>query len=391
MLALGEVMGSGSIINSARFRGVLYQVLVVGLTVAVAWYLVSNTLDNLAKRGIATGFDFLSREAGFDISESLISYSAADTYFRAVVAGLVNTLEVSILGMILASIIGLVVGIARLSSNWLIARLATIYVEAVRNIPLLLQLFLWYAIITSLPGPREAYNPGLGIFLSNRGLTVPHPVVDTTLWVVLAALGVGLVGAIMLYRWSSRRHEQTGQTFPSVSSGIALIVGLPLVAFLLMGAPLHWDVPELAGFNFGGGVTVSPEFAALLAGLTIYTASFIAEIVRSGIQAVPYGQSEAALALGLKRGFVLRLVVLPQALRVIVPPLTSQYLNLTKNSSLAVAIGFPDLVSVTNTSANQTGQVVESVALMMAVFLTISLGIAGFMNWYNKRVALVTR
>lgn len=380
-----------SLLNSARFRGIVYQVLVVGLVVALGWYLVHNTLINLAARGIATGLDFLGREAGFDIGESSIPYSSADTYFHALVVGLLNTLEIAVLGMVLATLLGLVVGIGRLSGNWIIARLATLYVEAVRNVPLLLQLFVWYGIVTALPGPRQALNPLPGIFLSNRGLKVPlpesHPI---HVWLLLA-LAVGLVLAWLLKRWAVARHARTGQPFPWLWTGTGVTLGLPFLLFLAAGAPLAMDVPTLRGFNFSGGGTLSPEFAALLAGLTVYTAAFIAEIVRSGILAVPSGQTEAALSLGLSRGKTLRLIILPQALRVMVPSLTSQYLNLTKNSSLAVAIGYPDLVSVANTAINQTGQAVEGVGVVMVVFLVISLALSLLMNWYNAKVALVTR
>ncbi|MBF0375187.1 MAG: amino acid ABC transporter permease [Alphaproteobacteria bacterium] len=377
--------------NNRRFRAILYQVLVIAGTVAVGFYLVSNTLDNLAQRGIATGLTFLGREAGFDISESLVDYSAADTYGEALVVGLLNTLKVSLIGIVLASLIGTVIGIARLSSNWLLARLATVYVEGVRNIPLLLQLFVWYGVITALPSPRQALAPMPGVFLTNRGLRIPSIDWNPAYWVVLAALFAGLVGAFLMARWGRRRHEATGRPFPAVLAGTGLTLGLTLAAFVLIGAPLALEVPELSGFNFQGGLVLSPEFAAVLAGLTIYTAGFIAEIVRSGILAVARGQTEAALSLGLTRLQVLRLVVLPQALRVIVPPMTSQYLNLTKNSSLAVAIGYPDLISVANTAINQTGQAVEGVAIAMAAYLTISLAISAFMNWYNRKVALVSR
>lgn len=380
-----------SLLNSARFRGVVYQVLVVAAVVALGWYLVDNTLANLSARGISTGFGFMEQEAGFDIGESPIAYSAADSYFHALLVGLLNTLVVGGWGIVLATLIGLVVGIARLSSNWLVARLATLYVETVRNVPLLLQLFVWYGIVTSLPGPRQALNPVSGVFLSNRGLKIPVPETQAVHPYMLAALVVGLIIAWAVRRWAVARHARTGQPFPWVLTGTGIVLGLPLAVFLAAGAPLVMSVPELQGFNFSGGASLSPEFAALLAGLTIYTASFIAEIVRSGILAVPHGQTEAALSLGLSRAKTLRLVVLPQALRVIVPPLTSQYLNLLKNSSLAVAIGYPDLVSVANTTINQTGHAVEGVGVVMAVFLTISLALSFVMNWYNSKVALVTR
>lgn len=380
-----------ALVYSARFRGVVYQVLVVGGVVALGWYLVNNTLANLAARGIATGLGFLGQESGFDIGEGMIPYSAADTYARALLVGILNTLKVAVLGIVLASVIGLAVGVARLSRNWLIARLATIYVEAVRNVPLLLQLFVWYGIVTALPVPRQAIDVGLGVFLSNRGLKIPAPVWHETYWPAVIVLVLAAVGLFVLRRWAIERMNRTGHPFPWLSTGLAAMVVLPLLTLMATGAPVEWSVPQLQGFNFQGGVDLSPEFAALLAGLSVYTAAFIAEIVRSGILAVPHGQTEAALSLGLSRAKTLRLVVLPQALRVIVPPLTSQYLNLLKNSSLAVAIGYPDLVSVANTAINQTGQAVEGVALTMAVYLVVSLALSLLMNWYNAKVALVTR
>jgi general L-amino acid transport system permease protein len=375
--------------NDRRVRGVLYQLLVVGGTVALGAYLVSNTLANLESRNIATGFGFLGREAGFGISEHLISYSAVDSYFRALVVGLLNTLLVSAVGIVLATVLGTVAGVARLSPNWLVARLATLYVESLRNVPVLLQLFLWYALITEgLPASRQALEPLPGVFVSNRGVFLPVPVADDAYLLMMVGLVAGLAGAFLVGRWARRRQEQTGQIFPTVAAGLALVVGLPILGYLLGGAPTALDVPELKGFNFAGGIQLSPEFAALLFGLVAYTGTFIAEIVRGGILAVPHGQTEAGLALGLRRGQILRLVILPQALRVIIPPLTSQYLNLTKNSSLAVAVGYPDLVNVANTAINQTGQAIEGIALIMAVYLTISLSISAFMNWYNARIAL---
>lgn len=375
--------------NDERARGVIYQVALLAFVAGLAWFLVANTLRNLEARHIATGFGFLEREASFGISEHLISYSAADSYLRAFVVGLLNTLEVSILGIVLCTLLGIVVGIARLSGNWLVSRLAGCYVEAVRNVPLLLQLFLWYALITEvLPGARQAINILDAVFLSNRGLKVPAPVWDVPWLAVTFGLAAGLACAALVAWWSRRALERTGRLIPSLRIGILLVIGLPFVAFLATGAVLRFEVPRLAGFNFSGGYNLSPEFTALLLGLTIYTGAFVAEIVRGGILAVPHGQTEAALALGLSRSKVLRLVVLPQSLRVAVPPLTSQYLNLTKNSTLAVAIGYPDLVSVGNTAINQTGQAVECVAIIMAVYLAISLALSGLMNWFNARVAL---
>ncbi|MBP2297682.1 amino acid ABC transporter permease [Azospirillum picis] len=378
-------------LNSARVRGWLYQGLFLACALAVAWYLVSNTLTNLSTRGVATGFGFLEREAGFEIGESLVSYSASDTYLKALAVGLLNTLAVSAAGVVLATVLGVLIGVARLSSNWMVSRFATLYVETIRNVPLLLQLVVWYTIMNRLPSPREALEVVPHVFLSNRGMKFPVLAEHAGHGWVLLALVAGIAAAIAAVRYGRRRREATGRPFPTLPLAIAAVLLPPVAAFVATGAPLAFDVPELTGFNFEGGGSVTPEFTALLVGLSVYTAGFIAEIVRSGILAVPHGQTEAALALGLKPAQILRLVILPQALRVIVPPLTSQYLNLTKNSSLAVAIGYPDLVSVSNTSANQTGQVVEAVAMMMAVYLIISLCISGFMNWYNRKVALVTR
>jgi general L-amino acid transport system permease protein len=375
--------------NDRRVRSVLYQVAVIGGMALLGAYLVSNTLANLASRNIATGFGFLGREAGFGVSESLIEYSPADSYARVLLVGLLNTLKVSVVGIVLATIIGTIAGIARLSRNWLVARFASVYVEGLRNIPVLLQLFFWYALISELlPGPRQALNPLPGVFLSARGLKFPEPVWQTTHLLMFIAVLVGIAAAWVIGRWARIRRERSGQLFPSIQVGLALMLGPPILVWILGGAPTAMNVPELRGFNFVGGFTVTPEFTALLVGLVLYTGTFIAEIVRGGILAVAHGQTEAGLALGLSRGQVLRLIILPQALRVIIPPLTSQYLNLTKNSSLAIAIGYPDLVSTANTAINQTGQAVEGIAIIMAVYLTVSLSISTFMNWYNRRIAL---
>ena len=369
----------------------IYQILAISVVGGLIWFLVSNTMHNLSVRNIATGFGFLHREAGFAIGETLISYTPQDTYGRAILVGLLNTLRVAVIGIVLATILGTIIGIARLSKNWLIAKLASIYVEVMRNIPLLLQLFFWYAIIAdNMPGPRQAANPMPGVFISNRGIKVPALEGNGLDW-ILGGLALAIVIAIVLAHWASRRQEKTGQIFPFWRVTVALILVLPALSFMVSGGSLSLQIPVLKGFNFVGGLTLTPEFAALLLGLVIYTAAFIAEVVRSGIQAVNQGQWEAAGALGLKRTQVLRLVVLPQALRVIIPPMTSQYLNLTKNSSLAVAIGYPDLVSVVNTTLNQTGQAIEGILIIMGAYLTVSLSISVFMNWYNKHIALVER
>jgi general L-amino acid transport system permease protein len=389
---IGIVPTAPAFWNNPTVRSVVYQVLLVGGVIAVGAYLIHNTLVNLERQGIATGFGFLSREAAFEIGESLIAYSPADTYGRALIVGLLNTLCVAGIGIVLATILGTLIGIARLSTNWLISKLASFYVETVRNIPVLLQLIVWWDILrVSAPGPREAWQPLPDVFISNRGVIYPVPIHNPVhLWMGLALL-LGIVASVFVTRWARARQTATGEQFPVLKVNAALIIGLPLLVFVIGGMPLELDKPELRGFNFSGGHVVSPEFVALLVGLTVYTAAFISEIVRAGILAVSWGQTEAAMALGLRRGLALRLVVLPQALRVIVPPMTSQYLNLTKNSSLAVAIGFPDLQSIANTTMNQTGQAIEGIALSMAVYLTISLLISLFMNWYNRFVTLVER
>lgn len=373
-------------------RSVVYQVLVVGAVAFIIWYLVSNTLANLAARNIASGFDFLGREAGLPIGEHVIDYTPADTYLRAIVVGVLNTLRVALPGLIFATLLGTVIGIGRLSANWLIAKICSIYVEVMRNLPLAVQLFFWYMLITeNFPAVRQAWDLGLGFHLSQRGLVFPVPVAhEAHLW-MLIAFAVGIVVTWVVHRWARRRQMATGLQFPVVRTALALVLGLPLLAFIAGGAPTEMDVPVLRGFNFQGGLSVTPEFVALWIGLVTYTAAFIAEIVRAGILAVSHGQTEAAYALGVRPGLTLRLVVLPQALRVIIPPMISQYLNLTKNSTLALLIGYPDIVNILNTIINQTGQAVEGVAMIMAAFLTVSLSISAVMNWYNKKIALVER
>lgn len=373
-------------------RSWVYQALILGLVGLAVWYLVANTLHNLAVRNISTGFDFLDRRAGFAIGEAPVAYASTDTYGRAILVGLLNTLRVSIIGIVAATLLGTALGIARLSKNWLVSHVAGAYIEIVRNIPLLLQLFFWYAIITeSLPGPRQAYNPVVGVFISNRGLQMPALQGNGAADWMLAGLAAAVVAVIFLGHWAKRRQEMSGRIFPLIRVAVALCIALPLSGWMLAGAPLSVDMPRLEGFNFSGGLTLTPEFTALLAGLIIYTSAFTAEVVRSGIQSVSPGQWEAAASLGLPYARMLRLVILPQALRVIVPPMTSQYLNLTKNSSLAVAIGYPDIVSVVNTTLNQTGQAIEGILIIMAAYLSVSLSISLLMNWYNHRIALVER
>ncbi len=375
-----------------RFRSLGYQVGAVVVVGLIVFYFAHNASNNTARQGIASGFGFLDREAGFEISTTLISYSPADTYGRALLVGLLNTLLVAAIGCVLTTIIGTLLGIARLSSNVLVRQITLWYVELMRNTPLLLQLVVWWDLLRfSAPGPREAWQIVPGVFVSNRGLTYPVPVWHAAYWWMLLAGGLGIVATVFVARWAKRRQERTGEQFHTILVGVALIVVPALAVFLAAGAPFELDRPALAGFNFQGGTNISPEFAALLFGLVTFTSAFTAEIVRSGIQAVSWGQTEAAAALGLRRGKVLRLVVLPQAIRVIIPPMTSEYLSLTKNSSLAVGIGFADFVSVANTELNQTGQAIEVITILMAVYLTISLTISVFMNFYNRYMALVER
>ncbi|MGE0799023.1 MAG: amino acid ABC transporter permease [Lautropia sp.] len=378
--------------GSEKARGILWQVLLLGAVLFGGWYLFHNTQLNLARSNIQVGFGFLGKEAGFEIAESLIDYDASRSFGRAFLVGIGNTLYVAIVGIILATILGTVIGIARLSDNWLLRKLASAYVEVMRNVPLLLQLLVWYTFFTELlPGIRQAINIGGVAFISQRGFRfawpAPHPAFT---WVGIA-LVVGIVAFLFWRSYARRVQQQTGRQLPVGWGALALIVGLPLVAWLIGGAPTALEYPKLAGFDMQGGINISPEFSALLIGLTTYTAAFIAEVVRAGILSVAKGQTEASQALGLSPGQRLRLVTLPQALRVIVPPMTSQYLNLTKNSSLAVAIGYPDLVAVANTTMNQTGQAIEAIAILMAVYLVISLVISVLMNIYNNRVRLVER
>jgi His/Glu/Gln/Arg/opine family amino acid ABC transporter permease subunit len=451
--------------SDERFRNIIYQVLVVAAVVTLFGWLWSNTRYNLEVRRIATGWGFLSREAGLPIGEHLIDYDPSNSYFRALLVGVLNTLKVAITGIVLATILGTLLGVARLSKNWMLAKFAGAYVEIVRDLPLLLQLLFWYSLLQGLPGPRQAarplypvfsealasydprygyvlgaivlgivlagfyhsrshakqvyerslvygaalialplavwwlvgvpspvaFEPVPGVFLSNRGLKIPYIHWEAAhSWALLAF--VAGIAITYFYRKTVRAKQmQDGQIRLVWPFALTAIIGLPILVWAVLGAPFQPDVPELRGFNFRGGLDISPEFFALLLGLTLYTAGFIAEIVRAGILAVSQGQWEAAQALGLPRGRVMNLIVLPQAMRVIIPPMTSQFLNITKNSSLAVAIGYQDIVSIANTTLNQTGQAIEGIAIIMLVYLTISLSISLFMNWYNKRIALVER
>ncbi len=380
--------------NDPKIRSIAYQVTLCAVVGFLVFAAVRNAVDNLERAHIASGFGFWNNTAGFDISQTLIQFdSATSSYGRAFWVGLLNTLLVAGLGIVFATILGFTIGIARLSTNWLVARTAAGYVETIRNIPLLLQLLFWYnAVLKALPAIRESLVIPGGIYLNNRGLFLPLPIFKSGFGFVLAALAVGVIGAIAFYVWARKRQEQTGRQAPVFSAALGLVIGLPLLVLALAGFPLGFEYPEAGRFNINGGIEILPEFAAMLFGLSIYTAAFIAEVVRAGIAAVSRGQTEAAYSLGLTPGPTLRLIVVPQAMRVIIPPLTSQYLNLTKNSTLAVAIGYPDLVQVfTGTVLNNTGQAVEVVAITMAVYLTISLATSLLMNVYNSRIALVER
>jgi general L-amino acid transport system permease protein len=380
--------------NNPRVRSVAYQVALCAVVVFLVYGAASNAIENLARARIASGFGFWVQTAGFDIIQTLIGYSSrTSTYGRAFWVGLLNTLLVAGIGIVLATILGFIIGISRLSNNWLLAKAAGCYVELVRNLPLLLQLLFWYnAVLKALPDIRDSLSIGGRVFLNNRGLFLPTPIFKHGFGGAEIALLIGIIGATAYRIWARKRQERTGRQAPVLWVTLALVIGLPLATFTLSGAPLSFEFPQAGRFNITGGTEVLPEFVALLFGLTIYTAAFIAEVVRAGILAVSRGQSEAAFSLGLRPGPTLRLIVVPQAMRVIIPPLTSQYLNLTKNSSLAVAIGYPDLVQVfTGTVLNQTGQAVEVVAITMLVYLVISLATSLLMNIYNSRMALKER
>jgi general L-amino acid transport system permease protein len=383
-----------SFLYNPMVRNIAYQAVLCAIILLLVYAAVMNAAENLARAKIASGFGFWNNTANFDISQTLIEYNTrTSTYGRAFWVGLLNTLLVAGLGIVLATILGFIVGISRLSKNWLLARVATGYVELIRNLPLLLQLLFWYnAVLKALPETRDSLAIPGGAVLNNRGLFLPQPVGKEGFGVVVIVFVVGIIATIAFRWWAARRQERTGEQAPVLWVAVTLVIGLPLVAFVLAGFPLELSYPQKGRFNVSGGIEILPELAALLFGLVLYTAAFIAEAVRAGILAVSHGQTEAAYSIGLRPRPTMRLIIIPQAMRVIVPPLTSQYLNLTKNSSLAVFVGYPDLVQVfTGTVLNQTGQAVEVVAITMAVYLTISLCTSLFMNWYNSRMALVER
>jgi len=377
--------------RSQAFRGLIYQIVAIGVIVLGVWFLASNTLTNMRVRGIQSGFDFLNQPAGFSIGESLFPFDSAESYWRAFWVGLANTLRVAVVGIILATLLGTVIGIGRFSRNALVRGLCSTYVECFRNIPVLLQLLMWYLLLTEmLPSIQNAWQAG-PFFLSKGGFNYPIPIWQAGHAWALAGLVIGIALAWLYHGWARRQFEATGIIKSMFWVPLGVVLASALLAWLLGGAPSALDSPVKGEFSVENGGALTPEFLAMLLGLTIYTASFISEVVRSGIASVSRGQTEAAAALGLDPGLEIRLIVLPQALRVIIPPLTNQYLNLTKNSSLAVAIGYPDIISIANTAMNQTGRAVECIAIVMAVYLTISLLTSLLMNSYNKRVAIQER
>ncbi|WP_291645305.1 amino acid ABC transporter permease [Bosea sp. (in: a-proteobacteria)] len=386
--------GRASLLYDPRIRGYIYQLALLAIVGFLIYSAASNAIENLRAQKIASGFGFWHNASGFDVNQKLIPYDASTgTYGRAFYVGLLNTLLVAAIGIVLSTFLGFFVGVARLSSNWVVAKIAMVYVEIIRNLPLLLQLFFWYnAVLKPLPNPRQSIQLPAGALLNNRGLYIPDPHLGPGGSLIIWAFLIGIAATLVFRHWARKQQAATGKQYPIGLVALGLVVLLPLAVYFATGRPVSFVYPELAGFNLRGGIQIFPEFVALLLGLTTYTAGFIAEVVRAGILAVSKGQTEAANALGLRAGPTLKLVVIPQAMRVIIPPLTSNYLNLTKNSSLAVAIGYPDLVQVfTGTVLNQTGQAVEVVAITMAVYLTISLVTSLFMNIYNRRMALVER
>jgi general L-amino acid transport system permease protein len=379
--------------NDKEARSVIFQILTVLGVFAFLGFIGTNAVANLERVGKTFSFDFLSFPASYDINQHLIAYTSQSTHFRAGLVGLLNTLLVAVSGVILASILGFIFGVLRLSKNWLINRIVYVFIEFTRNVPVLLHILLIHGIIVhSLPQPRQAISLGDEIFFSNRGFFVPRPIFHEAFWFTVAALVIAIVGIVLFRGWAKKKQEETGKIYPIFWIGLGAIVGLPLITFLATGSPIDWEVPKMGRFNLRGGLVVLPEFLALWLALSLYTSAFIAEIVRAGILAVSHGQWEAAMALGVRRSRILNLIIIPQALRVIVPPLTSQYLNLTKNSSLAIAIGYMDIVATLGgISLMQTGKEMETMMIVLSIYLVISLLISAFMNWYNKRIKLVER
>lgn len=385
--------GFGACIRqTVKARGFLSQVIFIVIVAALAVVVWQTASDNLSRLAVKSGYSFLLDAAPFELGDTIIPYRAGDSYLRAFAVGIANTVKVAVLGIVLSTILGLFIALGQLSTSPALSRLCRGYVEIVRNVPLLLQLIFWHTFLTkSLPSVRQAFSPIDGIFLTNRGLYLPFPEPDPShQWIGLAAL-LGIALAVAVVKLDRRALLREGRTRPTFRRAAAVLVAPPILVFLAFGAPLAWDVPALKGFNFRGGTDISPEFAAMLLGLTIYTSAFNAEIFRAGIQSVPKGQSEAGLALGLSKGQVMRMIVLPLALRIIIPPMANSYLNLTKESSLAVAIGYPEVVRVANITLAETSQAIECITIIMGIYLTLSLLTAAFLNWVNARAALVER
>ena len=388
----GKSQSKVNIFYDPFYRGLFYQIVSVLALVGLIYEVSGNVAANMAKSNLNVGFGFLSGRAGFDVAQSFIAYSSDSTFFRALYVGLLNTLAVAVVGIVTATILGLIIGVGRLSRNWLIATLCTIYVEIFRNLPPLLVIFFWYSgVLNALPQARDSIHLPFGAYLNNRGFFFPAPVFGSGSILILAALIIGVIATFYMAKWAKARQMATGQQFPVLWTALGLIVGLPLIAYLLTGMPISLDYPVAGKFNMSGGSVVGPEFMSLYLALSVYTASFIAEIIRSGIVGVSKGQTEAAAALGLTSRQTMRLVILPQSLRIVIPPLTSEYLGITKNTSLAVAVGYADFVAVGGTILNQTGHSIEIVAIWLVVFLGISLLTSMFMNWFNKKMALVER
>lgn len=382
-----------ALLRNQKIRGILFQLLTVIGLVAFLWYIGTNTVANIEQRGIQTGFGFLQGTAGFGIDQSPIPYTEEDTHGRVFIVGLLNTIIITVVGIIFSTLVGLIIGVLRLSSNWLIAKLAKAYIDFFRNIPLLLQILFWYnVVLRSMPSPKQSFNFFDIIFVNNRGLYFPLPNYNTTFFVMLASLVIAILCGFVLNKWANKRKEKTGNDFFVLPWALGLVFLFPIIGYFLSGANLHFSYPELRGFNFKGGKTLSPEFLALAFALTIYTATFIAEAVRSGIEAVGHGQKEAAASMGFSPYQSLKLVVLPQAIRIAIPPIINQYLNLMKNSSLATAVGYPEIVTVfAGTSLNQVGQAIEIIAMTMLVYLIFSLLVSALLNWFNHKMKIKER
>ena len=382
-----------SLLRNQKIRGIFFQLLTVIGLVAFLWYIGVNTIHNIEQRGIQTGFGFLEGTAGFGIEETPIEFSESNTHGRVFLVGLLNTLIIGVVGIVLSTLLGLIIGVLRLSDNWLVRKLAAAYIDIFRNIPVLLQILFWYnVVLKAIPSPRQSIDFFGTIFLNNRGLYIPQAAWNSTTFSVIGGFILALVILFFVNRWANKRQELTGQDFPDILLGLGLIIVLPILGYFIGGANFAFDYPALKGFNFSGGKTISPEFLALTFALTIYTATFIAEAVRSGIEAVNKGQKEAAGSLGLSSYQALQLVVLPQAIRIAIPPIINQYLNLVKNSSLATAIGYPEIVTVfAGTSLNQVGQAIEIIAITMVVYLTISLVVSAVLNWFNHKMKIKER